>query len=168
MNMRRVVTGLDEKGKSAVLYDGPPQSIHHVTSTQVGALEMKHVAAFLGEVPAGNTCVAEIWRTEGPPRPDDPDPYPVAQPFRLEPEGAGLMVRYHVWGPHLDSSTMHATDTLDVNVIVAGEVTLFLEERRSVVLRAGDSVVLPGNLHGWRAGPDGVTLINIMQRMAAR
>jgi hypothetical protein len=164
--MRRVITGLDAHGKSTVLYDGPPQSIYHVTSTQVGSLQMTNVPAFLDEVPARQTCVADLWATDSPPRPDDPDLAAVARQFDIQPSGTGLLVRYHVWGAHLDSSTMHATDTLDINVIIRGEVTLLLEEGRSVTLGAGDVVVLPGNQHGWRAGPEGVAMVGIMQRMA--
>jgi len=44
----------------------------------------------------------------------------------------------------------HRTDTIDYNIILAGEVELLLEET-SVLLRAGDSVVIPGVLHGWRS-----------------
>jgi mannose-6-phosphate isomerase-like protein (cupin superfamily) len=164
--MRKVVTGLDANGKSAILYDGPLKSIYHVTDTHVGALKMTTVPDFLTTVPDGQTCVAEIWETTGQPHADDPDMHSEPQPFKLQPDGAGLRVRYHVWGPNLDSSTLHATDTLDVNVIIQGQVTLFLEEGRSVVLSTGDSVILPGNQHGWRAGPEGVSMIGVMQRLA--
>ena len=105
--MRRIITGLDAHGKSTVLYDGPPQSIYHVTSTQVGSLEMTNVPAFLDEVPARQTCVADLWATDGLPRPDAPDLAAVARQFDIEPSGTGLLVRYHVWGADLDSSTMH-------------------------------------------------------------
>jgi hypothetical protein len=57
------------------------------------------------------------------------------------------------WPPRSDAY-MHRTDTLDYDVVLRGEVTLLLEDGE-VVLRAGDSVVIPGVLHGWRAGPEG-------------
>lgn len=164
--MRRVITGVDANGKSIVLYDGPPQSIHHVTSTKVGALQMHHAETVPAKVPAGQCCAADIWETTGLPRPDDADPMAAPQAFSIEPAGKGLRVRYHIWGADLDSSTIHATDTLDINIIIEGSVELLLEEGRSVTLGKGDSVVLPGNEHGWRAGPEGVTMVNIMQKLA--
>lgn len=164
--MRRVITGVDANGKSTILYDGPPQSIHHVTNTKVGQLQMHHTETFPVEVPDGHCCAADIWETTGLPRSDDADPMASPQPFTIEPQGQGLRVRYQAWGANVDSSTMHATDTLDVNVIIQGSVELLLEEGRSVTLNKGDSVVLPGNEHGWRAGPEGVTMINIMQKLA--
>lgn len=164
--MRKVVTGTDEHGRSVVLYDGGLKSIYHVTDTHVGALKMSIVPEFLDEVPDGQTCVAEIWETSGLPTPHDADMHAEPQPFKLQPNDAGLRVRYHVWGPNLDSSTMHATDTLDINVIIDGEVTLFLDDGVNVVLSKGDSVILPGNQHGWRAGPQGVSMVGVMQRLA--
>jgi hypothetical protein len=161
---RRVVTGVDAAGKSVILYDGPPQSIHHVTSTHVGALRMAHIST-LPELSEGQVALADLWRTSGLPKAEDSDPVASPAPFLLEPEGTGMTVRFHVWGPNLDSSTMHATDTLDINIILSGEVTLFLDDDQSVVLRTGDTVVLPGNRHGWRAGEQGVSMIGIMQRL---
>ncbi|ATE65866.1 hypothetical protein [Rhizorhabdus dicambivorans] len=163
--MRRVITGVDADGKSAVLYDGPPQSIHHVTNTKVGQLQMHHAAAFPTEVPEGHCVAVDIWETSGLPRMTDADPMGEPRPFAIEPDGQGLRVRYQQWGANVDSSAMHATDTLDVNIIIEGEVLLLLEEGRTVTLRKGDAVVLPGNEHGWRAGPQGVTMINIMQKL---
>jgi quercetin dioxygenase-like cupin family protein len=49
---------------------------------------------------------------------------------------------------------MHCTDTLDYVTVVAGSVTLHLEDGE-IELRVGDSVMLPGLMHGWTAGPDG-------------
>lgn len=164
--MRRIVTGLDANGKSTVLYDGPPQSIHHVTGGKVGALRLAHVTEFRDDLGPSEVCAVDIWETDGPPAPDAPDPMATPRDFTMEPPGSGLRVRYQAWAPDLDSSTMHATDTLDINVIVAGQVELLLEEGRSVTLHAGDSVVLPGIQHGWRAGPEGVTMLNIMQKLA--
>ena len=52
---------------------------------------------------------------------------------------------------------LHRTDTIDFDVVLAGEVDLLVEDGE-VTLRPHDSVVLPGVVHGWRAGPDGVLL----------
>jgi quercetin dioxygenase-like cupin family protein len=57
------------------------------------------------------------------------------------------------WPPGADAF-FHRTDTLDYDVVLSGQVTLLLEDGE-VVLDAGDSVVIPGVVHGWRAGPEG-------------
>ena len=57
------------------------------------------------------------------------------------------------WPPNSDAY-MHRTDTLDYDVVLTGQVTLLLEDGE-VTLDAGDSVVIPGVRHGWRAGPEG-------------
>jgi quercetin dioxygenase-like cupin family protein len=44
---------------------------------------------------------------------------------------------------------MHATDTIDYIVVVAGQVT-FITETDETVLHAGDVIVDRGSMHGWR------------------
>lgn len=48
----------------------------------------------------------------------------------------------------------HHTDTLDLDVVLAGSVQLILDEGVHL-LTPGDCVVIPGIDHAWRAGPEG-------------
>lgn len=50
-------------------------------------------------------------------------------------------------------SPMHATDTIDYIVVVAGEV-VFITETAETLLRAGDVLVDRGNMHAWRNDSD--------------
>ncbi|HXY94136.1 MAG TPA: hypothetical protein VEP49_16785 [Acidimicrobiia bacterium] len=68
-------------------------------------------------------------------------------------EQAGTKWLIVKWPPNVDAY-FHRSDTLDYDVVLSGEVTLLLEDGE-VVLRAGDSVVIPGVLHGWRSGAEG-------------
>jgi quercetin dioxygenase-like cupin family protein len=43
---------------------------------------------------------------------------------------------------------MHRTKTLDVITVVEGEIVAMFEHGETV-LRAGDSLVLPGTMHAW-------------------
>jgi hypothetical protein len=57
--------------------------------------------------------------------------------------------------PDADASTfarllLHRSATIDYGVILAGELTLVLEDGSQSVLRAGDVVVQNGTVHGWR------------------
>jgi quercetin dioxygenase-like cupin family protein len=60
------------------------------------------------------------------------------------------------FGPGRESG-FHYTHTIDFELVVSGEVTLILEDGE-IVLRAGDSAVVPGVVHAWRGGPDGCEL----------
>jgi hypothetical protein len=56
---------------------------------------------------------------------------------------------------------LHRTDTLDYDFVVFGEVALVLQDGE-ILLRAGDAVVIPGLLHSWRPGPDGVLMSAVL------
>jgi quercetin dioxygenase-like cupin family protein len=59
-------------------------------------------------------------------------------------------------------SVMHATDTLDFLVVLAGEV-IFITETGETRLRAGDVLVDRGVLHGWRNESDQVCrIVNVL------
>ena len=45
---------------------------------------------------------------------------------------------------------MHRTATIDYGVILAGELTLVLEDGSESTLQAGDVIVQNGVVHGWR------------------
>jgi hypothetical protein len=48
-----------------------------------------------------------------------------------------------------DHPGMHTTDTVDFDVVVAGEVYLELDEGADVRLQAGDAVIQNGTRHAW-------------------
>jgi quercetin dioxygenase-like cupin family protein len=56
--------------------------------------------------------------------------------------------------------SMHHTDTVDFDVVLSGSVELLLDDGAHL-LTVGDSAVVTGVDHGWRAGPQGCRL-NIM------
>ena len=54
-----------------------------------------------------------------------------------------------------DAPGMHTTDTIDLEVILSGEVILELDDGAERLLRAGEVVVQNGTRHRWRnPGPD--------------
>jgi mannose-6-phosphate isomerase-like protein (cupin superfamily) len=48
-----------------------------------------------------------------------------------------------------DHPGMHTTDTVDFDVVVSGEVVLELDEGAEVLLKAGDCVIQNGTRHAW-------------------
>jgi quercetin dioxygenase-like cupin family protein len=53
--------------------------------------------------------------------------------------------------------SMHHTDTVDFDVVLSGSVDLILDDGGHP-LAVGDSAVVTGVDHGWRAGPQGCRL----------
>lgn len=123
LSNRRVVTGLDGDGRSAVVIDGP--------------------------IPRFNDMTAALaWRTETTPadnsgNADPAAPYEVAM---LHTPGSNFAICE--FKPNTPEH-MHATDTIDYLIILSGRVTLVLEEGEAD-LGPGDFVVDRGVLHGWR------------------
>jgi hypothetical protein len=143
--IRRVVTGRDQHGRSTVVFDGPP--------TQIDG-------------------PAQIWRTDDPADGDTGDADRALAPIRLEvPPHASLfwVVRMepgHGTERQLDEAratrlaemgastpddhagTMHATKTIDYVVVLDGEVTLILDDTE-IALSQYDCVVQRGTAHAW-------------------
>jgi hypothetical protein len=60
------------------------------------------------------------------------------------------------YGPGV-SFSMHHTDTLDLDQVLAGSVELMLDDGMHA-LQVGDTAVVTGVDHAWRTGPDGCRL----------
>jgi hypothetical protein len=156
-SIRRVVTGFDQAGKSIVTSDEmPPRSAR-----------MKAIPAF---------WMSELWAIDGkpvlPPESDFtltmtnfvPDPgnirvriwsFPpdtkarlTASPAKLHKELATLYPGFeNTQDPH--DPGMHVTDTIDINIIISGELILKLDSGEEKRLCPGDSVVQLGTKHAW-------------------
>lgn len=158
MNVRCVVTGQTESGKSVFVRDAPVEPI--ILSTLPG-LEFHR-----------------LWGSDSVPKlPSDgtttPHPryYPPKGGFRfilvtLPPQSLEAAQLAADLGPilaeleqklpghaevmELDNPGMHTSDTVDVILILSGEVYLELDDGAEVLLKAGDCVVQNGTRHAWR------------------
>jgi uncharacterized cupin superfamily protein len=150
--VRRVVTGHDADGNPVFTSDGPPPHSF--------------------EAPNG-PAVADVWSLAGPAETPD-DGFEPEGGFPIEPPAAGMWWRFirlplpdqslpreqqflHSGDDPLFSSDrpgMHATATLDLCVILDGEIELEVEDG-CVRLGAGDCVVQRGTQHRWRVVGDG-------------
>jgi len=121
--IRRVVTGLDADGRSAVLLDGA-----------------------LPHWEQGSAAV--VWQTQAHPA-DNSGSADVVEPYRLDmlhtPGSTFAVCRFAPGAQAL----MHATDTIDYLAVLSGRVTL-VTETGEAELGAGDVVADRGVLHGWR------------------
>lgn len=80
---------------------------------------------------------------EGTPAPDDIDL--IRAQAAVEAGMPGLLAHMEA-----DDPGMHTTDTVDLEIILSGEVILELDESETRLLRPGDTVVQTGTRHRWR------------------
>jgi len=133
---RRVVATARAEGSSYVSSDGMPPC--HMSS------------------PGGTAItVSDVWQTGGPLA-------HVGQggdssgPWELNPAGGGVAFRFVDMEPGHDpgDAGWHATPTIDVDLVVSGQLELSLPDLAPVVVGPGQAVVQRGTTHKWRAVGD--------------
>ncbi len=132
--MQIVVTGVGPDGRSTIV-------------------DCRDLAAPDGAAPLGSVGLwhSATWPPAVPSLPAEPGP---PRDVRVGEGEAGW--RYVWFGPDARVPA-HWTDTVDFDTVLAGSVTLELEDG-AVDLVPGDMVVMNGVVHAWAAGPDGCIL----------
>ncbi len=137
---RRVVTGLNEDGRSGVMIDAPVGSTASMS---------------------GNSRV--VWRTPGVPA--DNSGWVDIEPGHIKVSSlgdGGTLFMIHSFPPdHGANPFWHATDTIDYITMLEGEV-VFMTETGEVTLRTGDVMVDRGIRHAWRNDTDKVATASIV------
>jgi quercetin dioxygenase-like cupin family protein len=148
--VRRVVAGVDAVGKPGVVQDGDPA-----------------VLMVVGDEAAPLAVLADIWELGGQVvRADGGGD--VDRTYELEPRGGGgklLYVRLAPVEPHIpqDNEGWHATSTIDVDIVIAGSVHMYLPDLAPVELAAGDVLLQRGTNHLWQAvGDRPLQMITVM------
>ena len=152
MTVRCVITGRDASGKSVIARDElvPPKSVlgfefHRLWgSDEVAALPSDGKAAVprMYFPPPGGYRFGFFLL---PPHTDaiPPEKFMTALPEMLE-KLPGLV---EVLEP--EHAGMHTTQTVDFDVVLAGEVWLELDDGKEILLKAGECVVQNGTRHAW-------------------
>ena len=155
--LRCVVTGQQADGKSVFVADG--------IRTSLDLALMPPETQFLRLWGADSTPALPTDGTQ----PDMPTFFPPAGGYRfvfftLAPRSSRLgpiddmdtaMAQMEAALPEMgkwmepDNPGMHTTDTVDLDLIITGEVDLELDDGAEVHLRAGDCVVQNGTRHAW-------------------
>jgi quercetin dioxygenase-like cupin family protein len=138
MSGRLLITGVDASGRSCAAQDGAV-TLHGEASLNGILYSVLYATPSLPAISTGGGRVADLLDLGVPP---------------------GTM-RWTVidYAPGAAFS-MHHTDTVDLDVVLSGSVDLILDDGEHP-LAAGDSAVVTGVDHGWRAGPEGCRL-NVM------
>jgi len=128
---RRVVTGLDAEGRSAILFDD------------------RRPIAYPG--------AQLVWRCRTSPADNSGGEDAGAAPFDSavvrDREGTAFAIFHFKPEDGLIGPGMHATDTVDYVVVLRGRIE-FVTETGTVELGPGDVLVDRGVSHGWRAVGD--------------
>jgi len=166
-NIRRVVTGHDKTGKAIVLSDGdlphvtkPPHqpglAFHeiwntHDTPVPVDFAEAEPTDRHRDTAPPKNGTIIRI--VDIPPEGRDGPGFDRAQAQALfEAVGLGDNAKHTIPGRH---PLMHRTESVDYGVVLAGQITLLLDEDE-VALSPGDVVIQRGTIHAWANRSDAV------------
>ncbi len=156
VRVRRVVAGLDAKGKSTIVSDGftetrlvtdafvlnqiwqVPQCPPHVNDENTLGTE-----AVIPPPPNGFTHVIAT--------------FPPDSSWEYNPSGfAGSMAAAGAAESYVDHNAddgMHETDSVDIITILSGECVVVLEEAETL-LKAGDTFIQRGTKHAWRVTGD--------------
>jgi mannose-6-phosphate isomerase-like protein (cupin superfamily) len=126
---RRLVAASDADGRSYALADG-------------GAPSM---------MSAGDTRLVELWQTGGPLGTPDQGGDPAGD-WELEPRGGGIAFRSVrlAAGHDPGDAGWHTTATIDVDIVLSGQVEMALPDIPPVVIGPGEAVVQRGTHHKWR------------------
>jgi quercetin dioxygenase-like cupin family protein len=135
MSGRLLITGVDAAGRSCAVQDGPVamQGDAHLGGLLFSVL---YVAPCAPAISAGGGRSADLLDLVVPP--------------------GALRWTAIEYAPSAEFS-MHHTDTVDFDVVLSGSVELILDDGAHP-LGVGDSAVVTGVDHSWRAGPDGCRL----------
>jgi quercetin dioxygenase-like cupin family protein len=146
---RRVVTGVGPAGRSIVLHDGPPPII-------------------FGRGGPNDVALIDLWQTGGAvSRPDQGGD--IEGTWQLDPEGRGVAFRMVHWPPgdYPADEGWHATESIDVDVVLSGHLELGIRGAPPIVVGPGEFVVLRGAEHRWRpVGDEAVRMAAVMLTLA--
>jgi mannose-6-phosphate isomerase-like protein (cupin superfamily) len=158
MNVRRVVTGHDASGESVCVSD---EGVAPVAPTLMPSSEF-HLLWGADKAPQfpDDGSMPE-WRTYFPPiggfrfgfftLPPNADET-VESALSLEDAVADVESKLPGLISYMDPEDpgMHATDTIDFEVVLEGNMVLELDDGAEVTLHPGDTVVQNGTCHRWR------------------
>jgi mannose-6-phosphate isomerase-like protein (cupin superfamily) len=155
--MRRVVTGRTDTGKSVFVSD---EEIEPITLSLMRGMEFRHVWGGDETPPLPADGTRPRARTFFPPAGGYrfvfvtiPPEAASALPEDLDIEQAVAEVNEKLPGmmDHMepDNPGMHTTDTVDLDLVLSGEMDLELDDGAEVHLRPGDCVIQNGTRHAW-------------------
>ena len=160
--IRRVVTGLDEHGRSTVIWDGPAPNANNAAlasrtnNTNIWVWDSPSLSLtgdrdegdtpyeFPGPRGGGHVRVVETLARQDDYDPaTDPDIHAVHEP-KPRPSGRS----WDRGGKNSYSAGMHKTQSVDFGIMLSGERELTLDDR-TLLMNPGDIAIQVGAWHNW-------------------
>ena len=126
MKIRRIVTGHDASGRSLVAADS-------LIDSQPGKMQ----AAI---------SIANLWLNTLPPALDGADP--TQSDFPMLPSHGGAVFRILELMPGT-APHMHKTETIDYIVVLAGTLSMLLDDGTELAMKPHDVMIQRATVHGW-------------------
>jgi quercetin dioxygenase-like cupin family protein len=130
--VRRVVTGEGVDGKAVV-----------VTDTEV-----------TGEPPRVGVVLHDLWGSDMPLTLPTDGRRPEAEGVAVPHGGFRFALVSFAPREEVLGGGMHRSDTVDVGIVVSGELWMELDDGAETLLRTGDCLVLNGTVHAWHNRTD--------------
>lgn len=153
--IRRVIAGIDESGKSVFISDDEVQAIAPPVLGGATLIDLFGADA-VPVVP--NDGYHDLGRRYFPGAPEGFRftlfSYPPQSQMVVPDDLAGAIAESARLAPGLEDAVSepdgwHYTPTVDLEYVIEGEFTLYLDDGAKKVLRAGDSIVHCGEKHSW-------------------
>jgi quercetin dioxygenase-like cupin family protein len=126
MKIRRIVTGHDAQGRSLVSHDS-------VIDSHPGKMD----AAI---------AIADLWLNALPPSLDGADP--TKADFPVLPSNGGAVFRVLELQPGT-APHMHKTETIDYIVVLAGTLSMLLDDGTELAMKPHEVMIQRATVHGW-------------------
>ena len=150
--MRRIVTGYDDEGRPGIIFDGEPPTVMDFGS--IVTTELWVTDSTPPDVASNEDASLREWEIDPPPR---------GVAFRIVkimPIGAEEKAAPGEGEPEFLGE--HVTETLDLVVVLSGEITMTIGGREET-LRPGDSVVQRATPHDWvNRGSEPCVLVGVL------
>ncbi len=162
---RRVVTGVNADGQSVVASD------EEVELTRFDAMPKAGFATLWGSdgpytvptdgtkpsytrnhpLPGGFRSMVYLFQPESTPIPEGITPDQIMAEVGTKQPGAL---------DYIDAEMMETTPSVDIGLVLSGEITLILENGVEVPLRQGDFCIQNGTRHSWRNKTEETALVS--------
>jgi quercetin dioxygenase-like cupin family protein len=133
LEVRRIVTGHDAKGKAIVTTDEKLQAVSRLGRPHIAGCEIWST----DRMPVDNSEAADAAQRTG-----------YVKRYNYVGTGQGTVIRITEFAPGAPKF-MHRTETVDYALLLSGECDLELDSGEIVHMKPGDVVVQRGTMHAW-------------------
>ena len=133
LQVRRIVTGHDAKGKAVVASDERLTAVSRGIGANIAGCQIWST----DRMPVDNSAAAAAAQRAG-----------FIQQYNYVGTGQGSVCRITEWAPGHARFT-HRTETVDYAILLSGEIDCELDDGEVVHMKPGDVLVQRGTIHTW-------------------